>query len=231
MLENNRIKTAINLKQFNQLNEPLEVGSLDLTTPEDRQYILRMLIKRPFEELAVPESLLWTKPLIDLAFINQEKLGVRHPFCYITVRHGFVTTKTDDSWHVDGFSLQFSHLPEQNYVWCSHTPTEYVSKAIEFPSDFDAFKHNIHMYFDDNITKEDKIQQIKEKTVVMMDPYVIHRRPKFDTYVERTFIRVSFTPIEIADVRNDNNSLMPTNYTRDGINEFRNNLIRYTHEM
>jgi hypothetical protein len=103
MLESNRIKTAINLKQFNQLNEPLEVGSLDLTTPENRQYILRMLIKRPFEELAIPDYLLWTKPLIDLAFINQEKLGVRHPFCYITVRHGFVTTKTDDSWHVDGF--------------------------------------------------------------------------------------------------------------------------------
>lgn len=227
MLENNRLKSALNLKQFNQLNEPLDVGSLSLSIPEDRQYILRMVIKRPFEELAVPEDLLWTKPLVDLAFINQEKMDIRHPFCYLTIRNGVVTSKTDDVWHVDGFSLQFSHLPEQNYIWASHTPTEYVTKKIDFPSDFDAFKHNIHHYFDDVITEQDEIKTIKPKTVYCMDPYIIHRRPNCEQNVERTFIRVTFSPIEIADKNNTVNPLMETNYTRDGIGDFRKNLIRY----
>jgi hypothetical protein len=226
MIEN-RLKTALNLKQFNQLNEPFEIGSLILTPPDTRQYVLRMLIKRPFNELSIPEHLIWVKPLVDLAFANQAKFDVRHPFCYLTVRHGFVTSKTDDVWHVDGFSLQFSHLPEQNYIWASHTPTEYVTKKISFPNDFDSFKHNIHLYFDDVISEQDEIKTIKPKTVYCMDPYVIHRRPKVQ-HIERTFIRVSFTPIEISDINNTFNPLMPTNCNRDGIKEFRNNLIRYT---
>jgi hypothetical protein len=227
MLGNNRIKTALNLKQFNQENEPLEVSYLSLNVPEDRQYILRMLIKRPFEELAIPKNLMWVKPLINLGLIHQQKMDIRHPFCYLTIRNGIVTSKTDDVWHVDGFSLQFSHLPEQNYIWASHTPTEYVTKKINFPRDFDAFKHNIHEYFDDVITEQDEIKTIKPKTVYCMDPYIIHRRPKCEENVERTFIRVTFSPIEIADKNNTPNPLMETNYTRDGIGDFRKKLIRY----
>ena len=218
---------ALNLRQYNELNLPLEVGAIELTPPAERQYILRCLIKRTFEELALPDFLEWCRPAVEAAFKNQEDLGIRHPFCYITVRHGLVTSTTDDVWHVDGFSMNITHLPEQNYVWASHTATEYVAKKIDFPSDFNPSKHNIHLYIQDNITSEDKVEVAKPKTLYCFDAYVIHKRPQITEDVERTFVRISFTPIEISDINNTQNPLLPTNYTRDGITAFRDKLIKY----
>jgi len=218
---------ALNLRQYNELNLPLEVGAIELTPPVERQYILRCLIKRTFEELAIPDFLEWCRPAIEAAFKSQDELGIRQPFCYITVRHGLVTSTTDDVWHVDGFSMNITHLPEQNYVWASHTPTEYVAKKIDFPSDFNPSKHNIHFYIQDSITSEDKIEVAKPKTLYCFDAYVIHKRPPIAEDVVRTFVRISFTPIEISDKNNTPNPLLPTNYTRDGITAFRDELISY----
>ena len=59
-----------------------------------------------------------------------------------------------------------------------------------------------------------------------MDPYVPHRRPASTQGEMRCFVRVSFTPIEINDVNNAQNPLIPRNYTRDGV-EIRNQLVDY----
>lgn len=223
----NRNLKSLNLRQFNKNNKPLLVGSLELNTPEHRQYILRCLIKRPFEELALPNDLEWVKPVVELAFNNQKKMGISQPFCYLTIRNGVVDTVTDDEWHTDGFSTTITHLPEQNYLWASHTPTEYVIKKVNFPEDFDPMVHNIHNYIQDTMTVNDKVRQLKPKSVYCSDPYFIHRRPVQTQGLFRTFIRVSFTPIEINDVNNTYNPILPTNYCRDAVKEFRNKLERY----
>jgi len=223
----NRGLKALNLKQYNKLNQPLNVGYIDLTPPTERQYVLRCLIKTTFEDLQIPDFLEWTRPLVEKAFEAQALLGIRQPFCYITVRNGIVETKTDDAWHVDGFSLKVTHLPEQNYIWASHTPTEYITKKFNFPADFNPMEHNIHTFFHDNITPDDKIKTMKAKTIYGCDPYVVHRRPSTTRGSFRTFVRVSFTPIEINDLNNTLNPLIETNYKRDGIKDFRNNLIKY----
>ncbi len=218
---------ALNVNQYSKENKPLFVGELDLILPEERQYVLRCLIKRPFEELALPKELEWTKPLIDLAVNNQKKLGISQPFCYLTIRHGIVDTVTDDEWHVDGFSMGITHLPEQNYLWASHTPTEYVIKKLTFPEDFNPINHNIHNYIQDTMSCDDKIETLSAKTVYCFDPYFIHRRPKQTLDSHRTFIRVSFTPIEINDINNTFNPWLPTHYKRDAVKEFRNKLQHY----
>lgn len=223
----NRSLKALNLRQFNKINKPLLIGSLELNTPEHRQYILRCLIKRPFEELALPNELEWVKPVVELALNNQKKMGIFQPFCYLTIRNGIVDTVTDDEWHVDGFSTAITHLPEQNYLWTSHTPTEYVIKKVDFPEDFDPMVHNVHNYIQDTMTVNDKVRQLKPKSVYCFDPYFIHRRPTLTQGLFRTFIRVSFTPIEINDVNNTYNPMLPTNYRRDAVREFRNKLERY----
>lgn len=61
-----------------------------------------------------------------------------------------------------------------------------------------------------------------------MDLYVIHRRPKLNSSkIERCFIRLSFTPIEIKDINNTLNPLIPQSYKTYGVVEFRDKLEYY----
>lgn len=64
----------------------------------------------------------------------------------------------------------------------------------------------------------------------MCDPYIIHKRPTVPEGKVRTFVRVSHVPIEIPDVNNTQNPLMPKNYDRDGVKEFRDSLVDYWEE-
>lgn len=222
-----RALKAINLEQYNKINEPEILGEINLKPPTERQYVLRCLIKTPYTEFKIPHDLSWCEPMIKACFNKQVEMGINQPFCYITVRHGVVTTKLDDEWHVDGFSMTITHLPEQNYAWCSQDGTEYIKKAIEIPKDFNPLIYNIHNFIQDSITPEDEVNVFKNKTIYCFDPYVIHRRPINVAGQVRTFVRVSFTPIEINDVNNTINELLKTNYTRDGKKDFRDKLLRY----
>jgi len=223
-----RSKHILWLDHYGQENIPEEVCSMDLNVPQDKQYVLRCLIRDTFSGFQIPESLLWCKPLIDAAEKYQrDNVGIRHSFCYLTVRSWVVESVTDDEWHVDWFAQRINHIPEQNYTWTDHTPTEFVAQDIVFPEDFDWDKHNIHRYIQDNISDESEIQSCKEKTLYCMDPYVIHRRPNVTQGTQRTFVRISFLPIEINDINNTQNPLLPREYTRDWVTSFRDKLLRY----
>lgn len=222
-----RAYTAINLKQYNQINLFDDVGELQLQTSIERQYILRMLIKHYESDLLVPDEYKWLMPLINKSIEYQKTIGINHPFMYLTIRNGIVTTKTDDQWHVDGFSLKFNHLPEQNYICCNNNPTQMIIKKFDIPNDFDASKHNLHQYFQDRITNNDVIETIKPNNLYCIDPYNIHKRNSNTFGTQRCFVRLSFTPIEINDINNTINPLLKTNYTKDGLKDFRNKLVRY----
>lgn len=229
-----RARHPVDLAFFNQPNLPECVGPLSLSVPWSNQYVLRMLVREQFSDFKIPNNLLWVQPMLSLACENQEKIGIRHPFCYITVRHGPVNTKNDSVWHTDGFSQTVTHLPEQNYIWVDCFPTECATKAVSFPDDFDTFKHNVHLYLQDLLEDllEDSLEDslthtITRCTVYCMDPYVIHRRPPKAKGNIRTLVRVSFTPIEIIDCNNTCNPELPRNYERDGVVDFRDKLERY----
>jgi hypothetical protein len=218
---------AINLQDFNSENIPEIAGYAKLKTPKERQYILRCLLKKPFGAYYLPIELEWLQPILLQAIHYQENvLGIRHGFCYVTVRSGEVDSTDDDVWHVDGFSTSITHLPEQNYIWTDVEPTEYYEQAIDFPKDFDPLIHNVHSYIND-YTKPLKIKTLIEETLYCMDPYVIHRRPPLTKGIQRTFVRISFTPIEIDDVNNTQNPLLKREYTRDGVKDVRNKLKNY----
>jgi hypothetical protein len=219
---------ALNLIQYSKQNLPDHVGFFELDIPKEKQYILRCLIKEPFCDFKIPQELKWLTDFINKTFIYQtNEIKVNQPFCYITVRSGYIESVTDDDWHVDGFSMNITHLPEQNYVWVDHSPTEYLDEIFYFPVDFSPFKHNIHHFFKDNMNSKPNIKKVKEKNIYCFDPYVIHRRPQTNFNIKRTFIRVSYTPIEIVDKNNYQNPEIPKNYQRDGIIDFRNHLTTY----
>jgi hypothetical protein len=224
---------ALNLEQYDDLNRPDMVGKKSLFLPDEDFYILRMLIKTQFGGgYKLPEELEWVRPLILKAHVYQRvTIGVAHPYCYLTIRKGKTKSVTDDEWHVDGFSQAVTHLPEQNYIWCDILPTEYLANyPIKIPSDFNPMRHNIHSLFQKDIENNDvDVKYIEPETLYCLDPYIIHRRPALTDLplVDRTFIRISFTPIEIADVNNTINPLLLTDYTRDGVKEMRDKLIDY----
>jgi len=189
-----------------------------------------MLIKKPFTEFLIPDNLKWCEPAINYANAYQKINGIKQPFCYLTVRSGIVDSSKDDEWHADGFSMNITHIPEQNYIWADCFPTEVVYDKFKIPNDFNPFKHNIHLFFQDSIGEDSKIKVLKPNTLYCLDPYVVHRRPPISQGTQRTFVRVSFTPIEIDDKNNTINPLLPTFYSRDGVG-YRNTLSRYIHSL
>lgn len=227
-----RSKTILNLSNFNLTNIPEFVSRVNLVCPHDRQYILRMLVKQSHHDYRLPNELDWLRPALEIAIKNQNLMNIRQPYCYITVRHGFVTSETDDMYHVDGFSMKVTHVPEQNYVWANEYPTEFVAAPIAFPNDFDPMRHNVHLYLQNVIERCGiKPHTLNANTLYCMDPYVIHRRPVLPSNIYRTFIRISFTPIIIPDDTNTQNPLIKLPlFGFDGVKDFRNNLLDYHKE-
>lgn len=219
-----RAKTIINLSQYLEINRAEKVSFCDILSPEDSQYILRMIIREPNSDFKVPEKLKWVTPIINEANNYQKSVvKINHSFVYLTIRHGLVISEKDDEWHVDGFSMRINHIPEQNYIWSNIYPTEVVEKEFKIPENFNPLEHNIHSLFQKEDILPENIKTLEEKTIYCIDPYVFHRRPIFTKSFLRTFIRVSFVPIEINDINNTQNPLIYRKYNFNGI-KFREGL-------
>lgn len=220
-----RANKNLNLREFSKFCSPVFIGNEHYDVPEKRQYILRMMVRSPESgTFRIPRELDWLAPTIFKLNRIQQNSGLNNRFVYVTVRHGLVESKTDDIWHVDGFSMKVVHKPEQNYIWTNHSPTEYSRQAFQIPEDFDPMKHHLHWYFNERV-KQETVARISRGSIWLFDPYFIHRRPKPAFGIPRTFWRVSFVPIEIEDGRCTPNPLMPVKqYAGDDI---RHRLVRY----
>ncbi len=219
-MDYNRVNKILNLDQYNKINTAIKVGNIEINLPKEDIYILRMPLSQQldFNEYFLPEKYKFLQEFVGRCIEYQKNIiKIRHPFMYLTIRHGEVKSVTDDKWHVDGFSLRYNHLPEQNYIWCSSNATE-VSLSKTDLSEFNPFKENIHKKFSGENT-----YKCKDKTIYCLDPYVIHRRPP-NTAGIRSFIRLSFTPIEIKDLNNTVNPLIDYNKNYDGVKEYRDKL-------
>jgi hypothetical protein len=197
--------------------------------PKEPQYILRMMVYSPETdgELVIPPELEWMREeLKTIRILRNYFLRNEQPYIYVTVRHGEVTSVTDDEWHVDGFSMRVPHVPEQNYIWTNNKyTTQLLNQKFKLPDDFDPMKHNIHTFFQSR-AKESNIVECRYKYLYLIDPYVVHRRPKIPDGTKRTFIRISFVPIEIEDDTCTPNPLLPRKVY--GRQDIRKKLVPYT---
>ena len=217
-----RAKQPLSLEYFG--SEPVKVLNYSLDLPKEDVYILRMCISRQldFNRFYLPKEYRFLRGFINECLTWQKYvIGINHPFMYLTIRKGPIKSVTDDEWHVDGFSMRYNHLPEQNYIWCDSYPTEWTSAKPDLKY-FDPLKDNIHKRFKKNPMRK----TINKNTIYCLDPYVIHRRPSIEGYnIDRTFIRLSFVPIEIKDINNTPNPALPELKGYDGVKDFRNKLI------
>lgn len=212
-----RAQRMLNLDDFSSGSSPIPITAPISRPTIDRQYILRMMVRNNVLPLSIPDELAWIKPTVLVLDNLQQRHGLNNPFIYITVRHGIVTSKTDDLWHVDGFSMQTPHTPEQNYIYVDKYPTEWLTAKWKIPSTFDPFKHNIHSFFQEH---EDQgiISEGKPGQIYAIDPYCAHRRRFIPIGVIRTMWRVSFIPIEIEDDTCTQNPLFPVKtYNREDV--------------
>jgi len=221
------------LSDFNVLDAPVLVNMLDskIKCPFETQMVLRMLVKPKYSDsFYIPSSLEWLKGIIYQLTVKDEnisKISNFNKWCYVTVRHGLPTAKTDDEWHFDGASFRIELIPERNYIWVNHTPTQYKKGKLNIPDNFDPCVHNLFT-FADNQLKNKKIQEVKSKKWYLINPFCLHRRNPNTPNIKRTFIRISFTDIEGRDVNNTPNPLLVTDaYGRDPVKNFRNNLLAY----
>lgn len=220
-----RAKRLVSVLEFENNVEPIELSKVDIQCPHDNQYVLRMCISNDGYNFNTPPELKWLAPLLIEALTHQiNAVDVDKQFCYVTVRHGKVSSVTDDEWHVDGFSTKVSHVPEQNYIWSNNIPTEYTNVSVKFPEDFNPLVHNVNNFLQEHITE--KVKQCKPNVMYCLDPYILHRRPPESTDSVRTFVRISFVPIMIDDINNTQNPLLPQTYTANGVS-FRNKLKKY----
>lgn len=226
MRDYQRIKS---LKDFSTLDAPVEVDiPQPMPCPYEEQKILRMLVRPKYGPFIIPHSLLWLEQTIrQLARYDYHCTGIEQSWCYVTVRHGEITTKTDDEWHFDGASFRTGLIPERNYIWANNTPTEYKLGSLVFPNDFDPNKHNLFS-FAEKALADYPVQRCKALTWYLLNPFCFHRRDPKSPVISRTFLRVSFPDIEGRDVNNTENPLLKTPaWGRDPVREFRDKLTHY----
>lgn len=212
-----RARRILNLDDFASSGSPNEIKSVNIECPLDEQYILRMLIRVDGKDFCVPEEISWIQPVLDEVVDYQRNVfKIEHSFCYVTIRHGLVKSETDDVWHVDGFSTRISHIPEQNYIWSNIKPTEWADLSVKFPDGFDPNIHNVNSYLS-QFVNDSLIKVCDPQKIYVMDPYILHRRPIGTSGIKRTFLRISFVPIEINDIHNTQNPMFFRTYTQDGV--------------
>jgi hypothetical protein len=220
------------LSDYNQLDHPeyvMETVPTFVPASESPMMVLRMLVRPKYGDFIIPAELSFLSQTIKtLADYDVERTGIKDSWCYVTIRHGEVKTKTDDQWHFDGSSFRTDIIPERNYVWVSNHPSEYKVGKLKFPKDFNPVEHNLFTFAEHQL-KSKAVKQTQDKTWYLISPFCFHRRPNdIPENTIRTFLRICFTDIEGRDVNNTENPLLPTPFFgRNPVQSFRNKLKNY----
>lgn len=204
---------SLSMYENADIQDSLKQPSFCELQPPSDQYILRMMVKGPSTHgWAIPPALDWLRStIISLDEYQRAVMQVEHPYVYVTVRSGVVRSMTDDEWHVDGFSMRKPHAPEQNYIWSSHTGTEIAVQNFRILDTLDPKRHNIHQYFQRRVDPR-TVERLLPQHLYLIDPYVVHRRPRMAPGTQRAFVRISFVPIEIEDDTCTPNPLLPAKH-------------------
>lgn len=217
------------ISDYENLDEP-ELVDMKSPPMTDRKelMILRMLVRPKYGEWKIPLCLDFLKDtILQMAEYDVMRTGIRDSWCYVTVRHGYVQTVTDDEWHFDGASFRTDIIPERNYIWVNNHPTEYKVGSLRIPKDFDPIRHNLFTFAEWQLALK-PIKYTGSCYWYLLSPFCLHRRPPIYDRVTRTFYRICFSDIEGRDINNTENPLLPTPfYGRNPVKTFRDKLTNY----
>ena len=228
-IEKRNFRKVKEIKDYENLDEPELVKAKNPRIPKKESVqVLRMLVRPKYGKFIIPEELEFLKDtILELAEYDVSRTGIKDSWCYITIRHGEVISKTDDDWHFDGSSFRTDIIPERNYIWVNHSATEYKTGNLSVPEDFNPVEHNLFSLADYQL-KDIPVKTSKEKQWYLLSPFCLHRRPSELKKRSRTFYRICFTDIEGRDINNTQNPLLHTEFFgRNPVKSFRNKLLNY----
>jgi hypothetical protein len=132
--------------------------------------------------IRIPKNLEWYRPLVNAIPMFESTSSWN--YVYLTAKHLYVTPENlgnRPGWHSEGFGSN-----DINYIWSDSYPTEFCVQP------FDLSDHHelsmIQMSVQANITN---IKTYGEKTLLRLDPSVIHRVPENASSGYRTFVKIS----------------------------------------
>lgn len=164
---------------------PEVIGKINIS-PVEMMCWMYCPIKVPHGALIVPHNLRQFFPIID-AVLADEPDRFDDEYVYITAKTLFVAGDyigNRPGWHTDGFGTD-----DLNYIWSDHAPTEfYAGQKFDLPGACDdAMARMEEQARDANLTT------YPAKTLLKLDPFVVHRSPvAFDAGM-RSFVKVSIS--------------------------------------
>jgi hypothetical protein len=191
---------------------------------DEVMYYLYLPIRMPSTELRVPRNLECLQPLIHASLQHASRLRrVRDDYVYISARKGWATPDNPlnrPGWHADGFGTD-----DLNYVYWVGPGTRFlVGDLGDVPADHAASLRVFELLADwcpDKI-----ITDLPEKTLYMLDPYVVHATPAITKPCWRQFIKISLSSHRYNLENNSHNYLFDYDWPLHSREEVRNDTFK-----
>lgn len=151
--------------------------NLDLDVTE-MCYVQYLPIWIPGVGFSIPANLQWIKPLLQRIELDPTR------YTYVTAKHIYVSGSdcgNRPGWHSDGFGTD-----DINYIWCDRCPTEFAIQPFSLPEDCENSMMEMEKQF---IAGTEVVYPVK--TLLRLDPSVIHRTPTNCEPGYRTFVKIS----------------------------------------
>lgn len=191
---------------------PIDMGKVSL--PEENvPNVLRLPIKMAGEEVKIPKEIMAWKPLIDRILQYEVVINRQYEkfFVHVTIDTSYVNVgeyHRFPGYHGDG--LQGAKFPvkltcEHSYIVVTDPPTEVCLQPF-FLDHLDPAKHNLFTEMDKQALPENTYKLLSNH-LYLFDPYVVHRTPKINSPINRTFFRLTVTPAELMVPKNTINPM------------------------
>lgn len=153
--------------------------------------------------LRVPKRLECFEHMIYLAICDFEGLDddVHAYNIYLTAKSLYVTPNYiggREGWHIDGFGTN-----NKTYIWSDKLETEFCIKDFNLSDDCDQSMRDM-----DAQAHDDFIFTFGEGSLLALDTRHVHRCPKADSVMRRTFAKVTFSKDRFDMKGNSHNHLL-----------------------
>jgi hypothetical protein len=185
---------------------PTEVGKIDVHCDEFMSWLYCPVWMPDQQHWAFPPNLRWARTIVDRAALHWLDTidSLLDTYVYLTAKHGYATPDNPlnrPGWHCDGFGTE-----DINYVWWEGAGSQFMvgDLGLEVSSDhvesmrqfdFRAVLWLAGTHYGRMPTEEPNlaIRSYPERTLLRLDPFVVHSTPELEHGQMRTFVKVSFS--------------------------------------
>lgn len=170
---------------------PTDLGKVEVQLPEVAYYLYLPIKLKGTLGVVLPTALLPLKPILDEVRMDLGHEVWRDNNIYLTAKKMFVSpsvTANRPGWHADGFGTE-----DLNYVWYDCLPTEFAVGKNFSITEGDHVKSLLEF---EEQAGDNTLCTYQNRTLLKLDPYVVHRVATAHEQMMRTFVKVSVSKDE-----------------------------------